>query len=456
MTYMKLSVTVFLLTSTTFAAPIFAAEERSSDIKKIQNDILSSRAAYKNLHELSIGIGPRLGGSPAAARAVDWGVAKFNSYKLDRVWKQPVEVPHWVHGPVEKAYITVDGNKIPLAITALGRSAGTKGLDAPVIEVHSLLEAQAMGESARGKIIFYNRPMDPNLADAFTAYGYAVDQRSAGANVASKLGAVASLVRSMTTLPDDDHPHAGGTSFKPDVKPIPAAALSTHAANILSEKLKQSPGLKLHLELDAETLPPVISYNVIGEIKGRELPNEFVVVGGHLDSWDLGQAAHDDGAGVVQSMDVCRAIKQLHLKPKRTIRCILFMSEELGGYGGQEYARQAKLHQERHTMAVESDRGGFAPEKFSIDGDESMLTFLTQNLDKFTGTGIRAFYAGGSGTDVEPLSEIGALTMELVPQSKHYFDVHHAATDRFEAVNEQELKRGAAALATVVLMFANL
>lgn len=456
MTFFKSSVILFTFVSSSFAVPSLAVDKVSSDIKKLQREITKSRAAYKNLHELSIDIGPRLGGSPAAARAVAWGVAKFKSYKLDRVWTQPVEVPHWVRGNVEKAYITVKGETIPLAITALGRSAGTKGLDAPVIEVQSLAEAQALGEKARGKVIFYNRPMDPNLADTFAAYGQAVDQRSSGASVASKLGAVASLVRSMTTLPDDDHPHTGGTSFKSDVKPIPAAALSTHAANILSEKLRTSPELQLHLELDAEMLPPVVSYNVIGEIKGHGLPNEFVVVGGHLDSWDLGQAAHDDGAGVVQSIDVCRAIKHLRLKPKRTIRCVLFMSEELGGYGAQEYARQAKLNQERHTMAVESDRGGFAPERFSIDGNEEMLPFLTQNLAKFAGTGIRSFYAGGSGTDVEPLSAIGALTMELVPDSKHYFDVHHAATDRFDAVKETELKQGAAAMATMVLLFANL
>ena len=211
-----------------------AADRLSSDVKKLQNEIIKNRAAFKNLHELSVDIGPRLGGSASAARAVTWGVAKFKSYKLDRVWTQPVEVPQWVRGSIEKASISVDGAIIPLAVTALGRSAGTKGIDAPVIEVHSLAEAQALGEQARGKIIFYNRPMDPNLADTFEAYGKAIDQRSAGANTASKLGAVASLVRSMTTLPDDDHPHAGGTSFKPDVKPIPAGALSTHAANILT------------------------------------------------------------------------------------------------------------------------------------------------------------------------------------------------------------------------------
>lgn len=439
-----------------FASASFAA---TSDIKKLQNEITGNRAAYKNLHELSVDIGPRLSGSPGAAKAVDWGVAKFKSYKLDRVWTQPVEVPHWVRGlpdkTIERASITVNGTIIPLAVTALGRSAGTKGLDAQVIEVQSLAEAQALGEKARGKIIFYNRPMDPNLADTFAAYGQAVDQRYAGANVASKLGAVASLVRSMTTLPDDDHPHSGGTSFKSDVRPIPAAALSTHAANVLSKKLKENPALQLHLELTAETLSPVISHNVIGEVTGQVLPNEFVVVGGHLDTWDLGQGAHDDGAGVVQSIDVCRAIKKLGLKPKRTVRCILFMSEELGGYGGQEYAKQAKLNNEKHIMAVESDRGGFDPVKFSIDGHEETLPFLKENLPKFAGTGIQSFYAGGSGTDVEPLSDLGALTMELVPDPKHYFDFHHAATDRFEVVKEHELKRGAAAMATVVWIYAN-
>lgn len=427
----------------------------ATDIQNIQKDIIENGISHKDLRELAVDIGPRLSGSAAATMAVNWTVAKMQSYLLDRVWKQPVEVPHWVRGTTEKAHIITASGPVPLALAALGRSGGTAGLDAPVIEVRSLDEVRALGEKVRGKIIFYNRPMDPNLPNPFTAYGQAVDQRSSGPYVAAKQGAVAVLVRSMTTLLDDDHPHTGGTSFRSDTTPIPAAALSTHAANVLSKKLKETPGLSVHMELSAQTLPNVISHNVIGEIQGTGLPGEIVLVGGHLDSWDLGQGAHDDGAGVTQSMDVCRTIKRLGLKPRRTIRCVAFMAEEYGGYGGEEYAKQAKLAQEKHVMAIESDRGGFAPQKINIDGNANDIAFMNQYLSQFTSTGIQSFVVGSSGTDVEPLKPLGTLTMELIPDPKHYFDVHHAATDLFAAVNELELKQGSAALASIVYIYAN-
>jgi hypothetical protein len=387
---------------------------------------------------------------------VDWAVAKLQAYQLDRVYRQPVMVPRWERGSREAAHIITNAGSINLAITALGRSAGTPGLTAQVIEVQSLDEVRSLGAAVQGKIVFYNRPMNPELEDPFEAYGQAVDQRSRGPSLAASLGAAAVLVRSMTTLPDDDHPHTGATSFKDGIRPIPAAALSTHAANILSEQLKVNPTLQITLELSARNLSDVISYNVIGEITGSAKPEEIILVGGHLDSWDLAQGAHDDGAGVVQTMDVCRAIKGLGLRPLRTIRCVLFMTEELGGIGGDEYAKQAAANHEHHMMAVESDRGGFAPQKFSVDGSTRDIQSILAWMPDFADLGIQDIYQGDAGTDVAPLKKLGALTMELIPDPKHYFDYHHAATDTFEAVDGNELKAGAAALATMVYHFAQM
>ena len=437
---------IFILSS-----PVAAQDVES--LKALQNNVMVSGTSYEDLRELTTNIGPRPSGSDNAARAVEWAVAKMKSYGLDKVWTQPVQVPKWVRGNTEIAAIIEGETRTQLMVAALGRSAGTKGLDSAVIEVRSLDEARELGEKARGKIIFYNRPMDATLDDTFAAYGRAMDQRSSGPNLASRLGASAVLVRSLTTLQDDDHPHTGATYFSAGVTPIPAAALSTHAANILSARLKANPELIVHLELSAETHADVTSYNVIGEIRGRELPDEIVLVGAHLDSWDLGRGAHDDGAGVTQSIDICRAFKHLNIVPRRTIRCVLFMAEEPGGIGGEEYALQAKNLSERHIMAVESDRGAFTPKKFSVDGSSEDLDLINSWLPLFEGTGIESIYLGGSGTDVEPLAALGTLTMEIVPDSKLYFDYHHAATDQFEAVSKIELTKGTSALMTMVYQF---
>ena len=432
----------------------FSEDRIPAGVSAIQQEISAHSSAYEDLRELTSQIGPRPSGSANAERAVAWGIAKMQSYHFAKVVKQPVTVPHWVRGNNEKASIMGVGAAIPLAVAALGRSGGTPGIDSEVIEVKSLDEVRALGAQVHGKIVFYNRPMDPSLPDTFTAYGRAMDQRTSGPSTAARLGAVAVLVRSLTTLADDDHPHTGGTYFPSGVDAIPAAALSAHAANILSQNLHDHPNLKVHLELSASTLPDLTSYNVIGEVTGREIPNEIVLVGGHIDSWDLAQGAHDDGTGVTQTLDVCRALIKLDIHPRRTVRCVLFMTEEMGGIGADEYAKQAEFGQEHHVMAVESDRGGFAPEKFSVNGSAQQVQDINSNIGLFAGTGIQSVYQGGAGTDVDPLASQGTLTMELVPNSAHYFDYHHAATDRFEAVDATELKNGASALATMVYYFA--
>jgi carboxypeptidase Q len=420
--------------------------------RALSSEIINNGTAYENLRELT-SLGHRLSGTANAERGVQWAKSKLESYGFDHVTLQPVQVPHWVRGDHEVASVVSHSQSTSLTLAALGGSAGTAGITAGVIEVKSLNEVTQLGEAVRGKIIFYNRPMDSTLANTFEAYSGAIDQRSAGPRVAAAKGAVAVLVRSLTTLDNNDYPHTGMTNFGGGSR-IPAAALSTKSANQLSAILTNDPAAQVHLELSAEVLAPVTSYNVYGEYPGTTLPNEYVVVGGHLDSWDLGQGAHDDGAGVVQAIEVVRAMKALNLRPKRTVRVVLFMSEENGASGANEYARQASLNHEKHIAALESDEGGFAPKGFSgmFDGMQDKLELWKTYLSVI---GPMHLKSGEAGTDVNPLGSLGAICFGLNPDSTHYFDYHHSAMDRFEAVNKVDLNRSAAAMGIMIHLFAN-
>jgi hypothetical protein len=266
---------------------------------------------------------------------------------------------------------------------------------------------------------------------------------------------VAVLVRSLTTLPDDDYPHTGMLSYEKDIAMIPAAALSTRSANELSSLLKSDPSLTVNLKLSAAQHPMVSSFNVIGEVTGRDLPREYVVVGGHLDSWDLGTGAHDDGAGVVQSIEVLRALKTLGLHPKRTVRAVLFMAEEFGSFGAKEYASQARAKGEKHVAAIESDRGGFAPVGFEVEGGgDRGLAALKRWAPYLAPLHADSIEKGESGADVGLLGAQGAVTIGYIPDPAHYFDVHHSARDRMEAVDISELHAGAAAMATLAYLLA--
>ena len=425
--------------------------------QKIASEITNYGRSYSNLKELTA-IGHRLSGSPGAEKAVAWAKKKFESYGLDRVVLQPMMAPHWVRGETESATILLNDKSIPLKITALGGSVGTgsKEVVGEVLEVKSLDEVNQFSDKVRGKIVFYNRPMESSINE-FEAYGKALDQRGGGAARAAQFGAIAVLVRSMTPLADDDHPHTGMLTYADDLHKIPAAALSTHAANTLSETLKTNSGLKVALRLSAEMLPMVSSYNVIGELTGRDLPNEYVVVGGHLDSWDLGTGAHDDGAGVVQSIEVLRSFRTLKLRPRRTVRAVLFMSEEFGGFGGKEYAQQVAIRHEKHIAALESDRGGFAPGGFTVAAaDDKVKTFVGNWIPYLTPVHATQFTSGEGGTDVSPLEEMGTATFGLVPATSGYFALHHSSLDRIDAIDPKDLSAGAAAMAVFIYLAAEL
>ncbi len=437
----------------------FSATAQRADsliMRKIFKTAMEDGECYKNLTFLSKKIGHRISGSPQAEQAVQWAFQLMKSYKFDTVYLQECMVPVWVRGEKEKC--TLISKKLPapksLNACALGSSVPTplKGIEAEVVEIKRWEMLDSLGEKGlKGKLVFYNRPFDKSLVSTFEAYSKAVDQRTLGASRAAKYGAVGMLVRSMTTALDDN-PHTGNMRYDESLPKIPGAALSTLAANELSYQLKLDPKLKVNLKLFCKTLPDAKSYNVIGEIKGREFPDEIIVVGGHLDSWDMGEGAHDDGAGCVQSIEVLRLFKELGLVPKRTIRAVLFMNEENGLRGGLKYAEIAALKKEKHLVAIESDRGGFTPRGFSFDTLDTRTERIFKWRELFSPYLMDLFLIGGSGADVGPLRHQGCLTMGYLPDAQRYFDYHHTPIDKLEAVNQRELEMGAAALAMMVFL----
>lgn len=416
--------------------------------KRLSDKGLRELGAYSLLRELTTNVGARLSGSPQADKAVAWGLATMKRRRFDDPHLMPCKVPRWVRGKEEVRLLTSRGGK--LACYALGGSVGTPrgGIEGEVIEVRSLEEAARQG--AKGKIVFFNRPMDPTLLNTFGAYGGAVDQRFGGAVAAAKAGAIAVLVRSMTHESDDE-PHTGAMGYEDGVAKIPAAAVSIKAANSLSGLLKLARGpIKVRLELGCRTLPDAPSANVVGEVRGSEHPEEVIVMGGHLDSWDKGQGAHDDGAGVCQSLEALRLIKQLGLKPKRTIRVVLFMNEENGSRGADAYAAYAKTAMEKHIAGIESDSGGFAPRGFTTSLDAQKARALDKWLPALASFEADRFFAGGGGgADVGPLEKQGAVLFGLEPESQRYFGYHHSNKDTLDKVNPRELELGALAMATL-------
>ncbi len=353
-------------------------DKHTNNIKKMYDVALTNGKSYKWLDYLSNQIGGRLSGSLNAERAVEWGFKELKNLDLDRVFLEDVMVPKWVRGTFEYAsIITGPGMSINVPICSLGGSIATpaSGLRAQVVEVKSFEELESLGmKKIKGKFVFFNRAMPANIIDTFEAYSKTRDQRSNGAERAAKYGAVGVIVRSMN-LKLDDYPHTGNMSYGdlPNKMRIPAAAISTNGAELLSSMLSLNKNLYFYLKQDCKNLPDVKSYNVIGEIKGSNFPNEIIVVGGHLDSWDLGDGAHDDGAGIVQSMEVLNIFNKINYRPKRTIRVVLYMNEENGLRGGTTYAINVKKKNENHIFAIESDAGGFSPRGFSFEASDNQF-----------------------------------------------------------------------------------
>ncbi len=451
---------LFLSVLPTFSIFSQAADAENEDaffIRHIHDAALIQGKSYPWLYHLTKKIGARLAGSPQAAAAVEYTRQMLDTLGLDSVWLQPCMVPHWVRGEREVVRIAQSSmGTVDLNALAIGNSIGTgsDGISAEVVEVQNFEMLEKLGAAKlKGKIVFFNRPFDPTQLNTFAAYGGAVDQRAYGASEAAKYGSIGVVVRSMASGLNDD-PHTGGLAYREGMPKIPAVAISTNDAELLSSLLKLSP-VTIYMRTNCQSFPDKQSFNVIGEIRGSEKPDEIILVGGHLDSWDVGEGAHDDGTGCVQSMDVLQLFKRLNYKPKRTIRCVLFMNEENGLMGGRTYGDEAKRKGEFHLAAIESDRGGFTPRGFTVDGETEVFSkkfpAMQPWLTLLEPYGLR-IKKGGGGADISPLKTQGTLLIGYEPDSQRYFDYHHTAADVFETVNKRELELGTAAMTSLVFL----
>ncbi|HNS12370.1 MAG TPA: M20/M25/M40 family metallo-hydrolase [Bacteroidia bacterium] len=445
-----------LILLTLFSSLGHGQETDSSIVNQIYSETLNNAKAYDWLRSLCFDVGHRLSGSVGAEKAVVFAEQMFKEAGADTVWLQEVMVPHWVRGKKEIAQIIDSKNNAQnVPVLALGRSVATpkEGIRADVIEVYDFDELKQLGEEKiKGKIVFFNHPFNESYVNTFAAYSEAGKYRWAAPSEAARYGAVATICRSMTNT-EDDFPHTGAMGYNDSLPKIPCAAISTNAANLLSRILKADSKTQFFLQMDCRTLDSVLSYNVIAEMKGSEFPEEFISVGGHLDSWDVGHGAHDDGAGVVQGIEIIRTFKALKIKPKRTIRVVAWMNEENGVMGGKVYAEEAARKIEKHIAAIESDAGAFAPYGFGLDMETEKQAKIKAWMPLFRRYNIWHFDYEHGGTDIGPLQKhLNTPLIGLVIESQRYFDVHHAASDTFDKINKRELHLGAAAMGAMVYL----
>jgi|688.fasta_scaffold05911_7 carboxypeptidase Q len=433
-----------------------ALNQDSAVISDIYNHALTQGRCYDDLRILCKDIGHRLAGSEEAESAIIWGKKTLEDCGAGHVFLMPVEVPRWTRGSSESGKYKLKGGAMTeknVALTALGGSVGTSGIiRAQVVEVKTFEELAMLGEEKiRGKIVFFNKAMDAALINTGAAYGGAYPIRGKGPSEAARLGAVACLIRSLT-LADDNYPHTGMTQYEDGVMRIPAAALSAVASRQLSQDLQQQPDLEFELQLSCEAYDRTMQANVVAELQGSMFPDEYITIGGHLDSWDIGEGAHDDGCGIVQSIQVLRTLVALGYKPLHTIRIVLFINEEFGNDGGETYARVCREEGKIHVAAIESDAGGFTPVGFNCDLNDKQYEQIQTWLPLLEPYNLFRFRRGGSGVDIRPLKDDRVALFGLNVDGQRYFDFHHSNNDRFENVNRRELELGAAALATLAYL----
>jgi len=421
-------------------------------IRSIYDEALQEQQGYQWLQGLT-SLGGRLAGSAEANKAVAYLADLADSLGM-HVHFQKVKVPHWERGPAEQAYYQYQGKKIECRATALGGSVATPamGLRGPIVEIRSFAELEAKGPGLKGKIVFYNIPMDPTYISTFFAYGQAVKQRWVGAVEASKYGATAVVIRSLSSS-INPYPHTGAMTYEgADVK-IPALAISTEDAEQLSAHLHENAALPFFMKINSQWRDSTYAYNVIAEYPGQSKPEEIMLVGGHLDSWDLGQGAHDDGAGCIHALEALYLLKKLGYPTQRTLRAVFFMNEEFGLNGARVYAREVEKAGEKHVVAIESDAGGFSPRGISITANDSVVARIKRLRQLFEPYGIYQFAQGGSGADVSQLHhKEDIILMGLRTDSHRYFEVHHSARDVLENVNARELEMGSATLAALLYL----
>ena len=429
-------------------------------VERLIDHTLANSKAYDHLGYLSDDIGPRLSGSRNADRAVQWTTKQFRDWGIS-VRQEKVMVPHWVRG-AERAQLVSHRNQ-NVVLTALGGSVATPsaGITAEVIEVTSYEELEKLGrENVRGKIVFYNKAMDMSLVEggrAFEAYGQAVTFRGGGASRAAEFGAVAAVIRSVASA-SLRSPHTGSLRYDAKQPKIPAAALSTEDAELVHRLLEKGDRVRMHLVLTPRTLADVESANVIAEIRGSERPEEIVLIGGHLDSWDLGTGAIDNGSGCAMVMETMRTLKELGIQPKRTIRAVLFMNEENGLRGARKYfenvSKREELH--RHIAVIETDAGAAPPTGFITTLEGKSLEAIERRAAVLHRIAPMKFISSKhTGADTSPLTDAGITGFGLVPNPRHYFDFHHSAADTLDKVDPKALAQNTAALAGLALILAD-
>jgi len=457
------------------------SKEDSAFMARIVHAALNDGHAYRQLGALCKEVGPRLSGSDQAERGVQWAQSMLSSYGFDSVYTQPVLVPRWQRGSEDR--VTLLSENLPklypylsindyncesyaeahpkpnlqgiyaLECTALGGSVGGSVLG-PLVVVNHEREIDSLGAigKIRGRIVLLNRPFEKDVINTFEAYSSCVTQRVNGAPICAKYGAVGVLVRSMSHR-CDLHPHTGVTHYEAGIDSIPIAAVATGVADLLDWLYhSQWNEARIEMQLGCQTLPDRWSANSIAETRGRELPNQIIAFGGHFDSWDEGEGAHDDGAGCMHAFEALRLLKSLGYQPRHTLRCVWWINEENGLRGATEYAKLCAAEGEQHVAALESDRGGFVPRGFGLD---SNLMALIQPYQPWLAEyGFGELKPGGGGADIGPLKRQDASVglVGFIPDSQRYFDVHHADTDVFENVNRRELELGAAAVACMIYL----
>jgi carboxypeptidase Q len=440
-----------LFTLIAASVSVFAQQSDSVKIKKLADEVMTNSRAYENLRYLCKKIGPRLSGSANAQKAVLAGMQMLKDAGADTVYLQPCTVPHWVRGNKESGYFSAAGEKTALHLTALGNSEGSNGkpVTAAVVQVNSMKELEDAGKSLKGKIVFFNIKMNPTYIKTFRAYGESGVGRRAGAAQAAKYGAVGVMVRSLASNVDD-HPHTGALQYNDSFPKIPAVAISTADAERMSAAISSGKSVTASFTTSCKMVGTANSFNVVGELRGSKYPEQIISVGGHLDSWDLAEGAEDDGTGVVQSIEIIRALKATGMQPQRTVRAVLFMNEENGSGGSKAYLDSAKAKKEQHIFALESDAGGFTPRGFSLDMSEEKKARISSWKNLFYNYGVYDLSEGGSGSDVGPLKQVGAALAGLSTDSQRYFDIHHAETDVFENVSKREVDLGAVNMVALI------
>lgn len=447
----KLFLPVLLIAGLT----VFAQNPDQVFIRKIADEVLMNSKAYDNLRVLTKTIGGRLAGSPQMYKAEEWGYKLLQQSGSNNTFKQSVMVPHWVRGGKDEAIAFLPGKKKKiLNVIALGNSIGSKGqpLKAKVILINNFDELEAKKDQIKGNIVFYNYKFNSRFIRTFEAYSDAVKYRGQGASRAAKYGAIGVLVRSMSHSADNT-PHTGSLSYDAAYAKIPALAIGLKDADWLANELKNNQDISVQLKTYGHFLPDAQGHNIIGELKGSKYPEKFITIGGHLDSWDNCEGAHDDGAGIVQTIEVLRAFKAMGFQPEHTIRFVLFANEENGLRGGVKYAEIAKEKEEQHLFAIESDAGGFTPRALSFDCTEEQFNKVKTWKPLIAPYGCNEFIKAGSGADIGPLkTKFNIALCGFLPDSQRYFDIHHAATDNFESVNKRELELGAVNMAAIIYL----